>query len=272
MKPRVPGHTHTVKLLVTRLTMQTPSNLRRFCFLSLLGFVALSGCAAAAPEDDSEPTHSRRRQSRTQFNEYDDEAPQSGSEADPNAAAADNGAGATVVEPGSTGGNPCQPGGADGTGGPGGNLESRAGGPTASIGTPAAGATQETPLVPHWRVVEGHGRIVCEGALERACPYCPQCPAAPTNAAIVHTFAPIEREVLECEPPSNAEGRLAVRVNFTGAGMPVAISFPGVHLRRRIAMCMGEAFCRTRMPTLRSAEVTVSYEYVVLLPATPQAQ
>jgi hypothetical protein len=137
----------------------------------------------------------------------------------------------------------------------------------ASFGAPVVSGEQRREVTPRW-VVEsgGRARVLCEGAAQRPTVVSPQCPLEPENAAIVRAFLPVERRVLACNPPANAEGRLPVRATFTGAGVPYEVSFPRMEVAEDAALCMGRALCEMRMPTFRMSESTVNYEYVVLLP------
>jgi hypothetical protein len=138
-----------------------------------------------------------------------------------------------------------------------------------SFGSPIVQQSQDVQVTPRWIVEDGHGRIECEGNDERPIPPpSPQCPQEPSSAAIVRAFVPLERDVLACNPPANANGRLPMHVTFGAAGYPLEITFPGVRVLRRAATCMARALCTARVPNFRSSEATVDYEYVVLVPAS----
>ncbi len=140
---------------------------------------------------------------------------------------------------------------------------------TSSFGSPVVHAPRVTEVNPHWFAHGGRGRIVCEGNEARPTPPpTPQCPREPSNAAVVRALAPVERDVLACNPPTNQEGRLPVHVVFGSAGYPLEITFPGMHVMRTPATCLGQALCYVHVPTFRDTEAEVDYEYVVLVPGT----
>lgn len=138
-----------------------------------------------------------------------------------------------------------------------------------SFGTPTV-ASRAEQLTPEWSEEEGRARIVCAGAELHAAPHCPQCPDEPSNASLVRSFLPVERASLDCNPPSNREGRLPIRATFNAAGYPTEFRFPGVNLERDTGVCLGRALCRVRVPTFRTPEATVDYDYVVMLPDNPR--
>lgn len=138
---------------------------------------------------------------------------------------------------------------------------------TSSFGSPVVRPPQATEVAAHWMVHGGRGRIVCEGNESRPIPPpTPQCPREPSNAAVVRGLAPLERDVLACNPPTNQEGRLPVHVIFGASGYPLEITFPGLHVMRTPATCLGQALCYAHVPTFRNSEADIDYEYVVLVP------
>lgn len=177
-------------------------------------------------------------------------------------------------EPIETAGRPDSAPGADPTGTPASDPTGAASGSVPV--SPPGENTFGSPLVrqpgvlevnPHWIVEGGRGRIVCEGNEARPTPPpTPQSPREPSNAAVVRALFPVERDVLACNPPSNREGRLPVHVTFGAAGYPIEITFPGLHVMRTPANCLGQALCDVHVPTFRNPEADVDYEYVVLVP------
>ena len=136
-----------------------------------------------------------------------------------------------------------------------------------SIGSPMVTGTARE-FTPSWVMRNGRPLLECEGAASRHLTVCPQCREVPDNAMIVRAFLPAERPVLLCNPPADANGRLPIHAVFSGAGVPLEFTFPGVEVTSDVAVCMGQALCQMRMPTLRAAEAAVNYEYVVLLPGS----
>jgi hypothetical protein len=136
-----------------------------------------------------------------------------------------------------------------------------------SIGSPVVATAAPRPIRARWREIEGRRFVLCDGAEQYPVARCGQCPATPESVAVERAFQQAEASVLACTPPANLQGLLAVRTQFSAAGVPLEVSFQGVDVERRVALCMGRALCRVRVPTFRQNEATVNYEYVVLTTA-----
>jgi hypothetical protein len=55
-------------------------------------------------------------------------------------------------------------------------------------------------------------------------------------------------------------------VQFSNAGVPLEVRYPGVQIDRHTALCIARALCRTQVPTFQSPTAAVDYEFVVLVP------
>jgi hypothetical protein len=149
----------------------------------------------------------------------------------------------------------------------GGALQASAPSVAGEIGTPvasASGATSARVRV-EWMPDGEGGELLCSAAQARAV-RCPQCPREPENAGIVRAFVAVEREVIRCSPPSRADGKLPVRVQFASDGRATAMRFPGVRLGEGAALCLGRALCTARVPNFQNPVATVPYEIHVLVP------
>lgn len=134
---------------------------------------------------------------------------------------------------------------------------------TGNFGSPVVtGTAAQGELTARWL---DDGRVLCDGEAP-AQVASTQSPYEPTSAMIVRSFLPVERDVLACEPPTGASGRLAVRVRFAGNGAPQELSFPD-GTTREDALCLGRALCGARMPAFRAAFSTVPYEFVIRVAA-----
>jgi hypothetical protein len=211
--------------------------------------IALDACASAPPPAPQAAARPRRRR-RT---------------AAPAAAAAPA---ATATATATTGGEPAATAEASGllptarrVGA--GSFEARPNAP--SMGSPVVRpATAEArALTPRWTGPRSAPRIVCEGegSPQRASM---QSPYDPTNAMITRAFLPVERQVIACAPPVNREGRVPVRVLFSGTGLPVEVSLSS-DVTRAQGLCLGAALCGVRMAAFRAPNSTVSYAFVAAL-------
>lgn len=146
-----------------------------------------------------------------------------------------------------------------------GSLEPRSDAP--SMGSPvvAPSTAEERPLTARWTGPRSAPRIVCEGdgTPQRASM---QSPYDPTNAMIVRAFLPVERRVLACSPPVDREGRVPVRVLFSGVGLPIEVSL-SVGVTRAQGLCLGAALCGVRMAAFRAPNSTVNYAFVAAIAA-----
>ena len=129
-----------------------------------------------------------------------------------------------------------------------------------SIGSPVVAQRASGSLTPRWIGSRGAARIVCEGEASRQRPSM-QSPYDPTNAMIVRAFVPVERSVLACNPPLDAEGRVPVRVVFGSGGLPEEVSL-GSDVSRTLGLCLGAAICTARITAFRAPNATVTYSFV----------
>ncbi|MDO9017249.1 MAG: hypothetical protein Q8S73_38690 [Deltaproteobacteria bacterium] len=120
-------------------------------------------------------------------------------------------------------------------------------------------------LTPRWAGPRSAPRIVCEGdgTPQRASM---QSPYDPTNAMIVRAFLPVERQVIACAPPVDREGRVPVRVLFSGNGLPLEVSL-SAGVTRAQGLCLGAALCSVRLAAFRAPNATVSYGFVAAVAA-----
>ena len=146
-----------------------------------------------------------------------------------------------------------------------GSFEPRSDAP--SMGSPvvAPSTVVEPPLTARWTGPRSAPRIVCEGdgTPQRASM---QSPYDPTNAMIVRAFLPVERRVLACSPPVDREGRVPVRVLFSGVGLPIEVSL-SVGVTRAQGLCLGAALCGVRMAAFRAPNSTVNYAFLAAVAA-----
>jgi hypothetical protein len=146
-----------------------------------------------------------------------------------------------------------------------GSFEPRPNAP--SMGSPVvqAPSAEGRPLTARWTGPRSAPRIVCEGD---AVPQRPstQSPYDPTNAMIVRAFLPVERQVLACAPPINREGRVPVRVLFSGSGLPLEVSLSS-DVSRAQGLCLGAALCSVRLAAFRAPNATVNYAFVAAVAA-----
>lgn len=146
-----------------------------------------------------------------------------------------------------------------------GSFEPRPNAP--SMGSPVvqAPSAEGRPLTARWTGARSAPRIVCEGD---AVPQRPstQSPYDPTNAMIVRAFLPVERQVLACAPPVNREGRVPVRVLFSGNGLPLEVSLSS-DVSRAQGLCLGAALCSVRLAAFRAPNATVNYAFVAAVAA-----
>jgi hypothetical protein len=150
-----------------------------------------------------------------------------------------------------------------------GSFEARSDAP--SMGSPVVAPPEldARPLTARWTGPRSAPRILCEGdgSPQRASM---QSPYDPTNAMIVRTFLPVERQVIACAPPVDREGRVAVRVLFAGNGLPQEVSL-SADVTRAQGLCLGAALCNARMTAFRAPNANVSYAFVVAVPAESPA-
>lgn len=146
-----------------------------------------------------------------------------------------------------------------------GSYEPRANAP--SMGSPVVQppSAPGPALTARWSGPRRARRIVCEGegAPQRASM---QSPYDPTSAMIVRAFLPVERQVIACAPPVNREGRVPVRVLFSGSGLPLSVSL-SAGVSRAQGLCLGNALCGARMAAFRAPNATVSYAFVAAVAA-----
>lgn len=141
-----------------------------------------------------------------------------------------------------------------------GSFEPRPGAP--SMGSPVvarptgAGRT----LTARWAGTRAAPRIVCEGEGSPLRPSM-QSPYDPTNAMIVRAFQPVEQRVLACRPPMNREGRVPVRVLFSGSGLPLEVSL-SADVTREQGLCLGAAICNVHLGAFRAPNATVNFGFV----------
>jgi hypothetical protein len=83
---------------------------------------------------------------------------------------------------------------------------------------------------------------------------------------IVRAFLPVERQVLACSPPVNREGRVPVRVLFSGSGLPLEVSLSS-DVSRAQGLCLGAALCSVRLAAFRAPNATVNYAFVAAVAA-----
>jgi hypothetical protein len=152
--------------------------------------------------------------------------------------------------------------------GVGGSLQASAPSVAGEIGTPVASASgaSSARVRVEWMPDGEGGELLCGAAAPARAVRCPQCPREPENAGIVRAFVAVEREVIRCSPPSRADGKLPVRVQFAGDGRATAMRFPGVRLDEGAALCLGRALCTARVPNFQNPVATVPYEIHVLVP------
>ena len=96
-----------------------------------------------------------------------------------------------------------------------------------------------------------------------------QSPYDPTNAMIVRAFLPVERQVLACRPPMNREGRVPVRMLFSGNGLPIEINLSS-DVTRAQGICLGTALCNVHLGAFRAPNATVNYGFVAAVVATEE--
>jgi len=131
-----------------------------------------------------------------------------------------------------------------------------------SMGSPVVqpAAAEGRGLTPRWTGPRSAPRIVCEGEgnPQRAST---QSPYDPTSAMIVRAFLPVERPVIACAPPVDREGRVPVRVLFSGNGLPLEVSL-SAGVTRAQGLCLGAALCNVRLAAFRAPNATVNYGFV----------
>jgi hypothetical protein len=137
-----------------------------------------------------------------------------------------------------------------------------------SMGSPVvqpAAAAEGRGLTPRWTGPRSAPRIVCEGDgnPQRASM---QSPYDPTSAMIVRAFLPVERQVIACAPPVDREGRVPVRVLFSGNGLPLEVSL-SAGVTRTQGLCLGTALCNVRLAAFRAPNATVNYGFVAAVAA-----
>lgn len=142
--------------------------------------------------------------------------------------------------------------------------------PVSEMGSPvvnsAGGVGASSAVRVEWvRDGEG-GEVQCGNVVSAGQHRCPQCPREPESAGIVRAFVAIERNVIRCRPPTRPDGKLAVRVEFSHTGAPVAVRFPGVRVDDSMAVCLGQALCAARVPNFQNPVAIVPYEIHVLVP------
>ncbi len=147
-----------------------------------------------------------------------------------------------------------------------GSFEPRANAP--SIGSPVVAPPNAAshPLTPRWTGTRAAPRLVCEGEGSPVRPST-QSPYDPTNAMIVRAFLPVERAVLACRPPMNREGRVPVRMLFSGNGLPIEVNL-SADVTRAQGICLGTALCNVHMGAFRAPNATVNYGFVAAVVAT----
>ncbi len=149
-----------------------------------------------------------------------------------------------------------------------GSFEPRPNAP--SIGSPVVAPPNAAshPLTPRWTGTRAAPRIVCEGEGSPVRPST-QSPYDPTNAMIVRAFLPVERAVLACRPPMNREGRVPVRMLFSGNGLPIEINLSS-DVSRAQGICLATALCNVHMGAFRAPNATVNYGFVAAVVATEE--
>lgn len=149
-----------------------------------------------------------------------------------------------------------------------GSFEPRPNAP--SMGSPVVGHAipASRRLTARWTGTRAAPRIICEG---EGVPVRPsmQSPYDPTNAMIVRAFLPVEREVLACRPPMNREGRVPVRMLFSGNGLPQEVNLSS-DVTREQGLCLGAALCNVHMGAFRASSATVNYGFVAAFVATEE--
>lgn len=140
-----------------------------------------------------------------------------------------------------------------------------------SMGSPVVqpAAVEGRGLTPRWTGPRSAPRIVCEGDgnPQRASM---QSPYDPTSAMIVRAFLPVERQVIACAPPVDREGRVPVRVLFSGNGLPLEVSL-SAGVTRAQGLCLGAALCSVRLAAFRAPNATVNYGFVAAVAAEATA-
>ncbi|MBL8680031.1 MAG: hypothetical protein JNK05_12730 [Myxococcales bacterium] len=138
-------------------------------------------------------------------------------------------------------------------------------GGTYEMGSPVVGGSGGAAGVRvEW--IEAEGAVQCGAGETRALTRCPQCPREPENAGIVRAFVAVERNVIRCNPPTRADGKLSVRVQFSNDGSAMYVRFPGVRMDRDTGVCVGRALCAARVPNFQNPIATVPYDIHVLVP------
>lgn len=140
-----------------------------------------------------------------------------------------------------------------------------ASGASYEMGSPVvAGSNGASGVRVEW--IEAEGAVQCGAGETRALTRCPQCPREPENAGIVRAFVAVERNVIRCNPPTRADGKLSVRVQFSNDGSAMYVRFPGVRMDRDTGVCVGRALCAARVPNFQNPIATVPYDIHVLVP------
>lgn len=140
-------------------------------------------------------------------------------------------------------------------------------GGSGSFGSPIVSASNANAIDAR---VQGSGpslTVDCVGNERVPAPLCIHCPPTPDSASQVRAFMELERDVLLCEPPYNAQGRLSVRVVLRSAGVATRMSFPRHDLPTEMAQCLGRTLCRLRTGNFRDPEAALEFDYVIATPS-----
>ncbi len=128
-----------------------------------------------------------------------------------------------------------------------------------AFGSPVVAQRTANTLTPRWAGSRAAPRVLCEGEApaQRAST---QAPYDPTRAMLSRAFDPLEPSVLACNPPCDAEGHYAVRVVFSGGGLPQEVLLP-TGVTRAQSLCIATALCGARLTAFRAPDASVNWMF-----------